>query len=107
MESIPLNTAEFTKILQDSQLYTATRDRSKKEVSFCYNGSDNSQFAVVAFNPLDDSSRAQEGDSLYVWSTDGGFKEVTYNLSNGTGVELRACAVALPSYQHQVWSFNA
>ena len=107
VDSIPLNTTTLTNILRETSLYDATRTQTNKTFSFCYNRDDNSQYAVVAFDPITPAGSVANGDKLQAWSSNGGLTEITYDTSvvaGGTGV--RACIIALPTQTDQVWSFN-
>ena len=106
VDGVALNTSTLTSILQDSGMYASTTNRDKV-FSFCYNGTDNSRYAVIAFDPLTPSSSIQNGDKLYAYVAGTGMTQITYDTSvASTGTGTRACAIALPASNNQVWSFN-
>ncbi|MBM3210422.1 prepilin-type N-terminal cleavage/methylation domain-containing protein [Candidatus Saccharibacteria bacterium] len=105
-DSVPLNTSTITSILQESGMYQATSTR-QKVFSFCYNGANNSQFAIIAFDPLTPSTSVANGDTLQALTSSRGLIEITYDTSvASTGTGTRACSIALPESNNQIWSFN-
>ena len=106
VDGVQLNTSVLTALLQETGMYESTTNRDKV-FSFCFNGTDNSRFAVIAFEPLTPSGSVQTGDTLHTYTSSTGLTEITYDTSvAATGTGTRACAIALPVSNNQIWSFN-